>query len=309
MDSQWSTEFGAMASQYWTPERTLELTGGKALLVTPEQSAPLLRAIGILHRDASMPPPQRRKFFQLNHMLRLIRPPLEELMVSGEPLHLVDAGCGRSYLTLALAWCLKHIFDHPFSLLGIDRNPKLMDDCTRRAELADLGGELRFAAADLTEVDLAAIWAATFESPLALDGVVALHACDTATDDAIALGLRHSASLIAVAPCCQAELARGWAQLAADGTEGPFAPIWTTPHLRRALAETVTDTFRTLLLEAAGYETRAVEFVRSEHTPKNTLIRAMQRTGPDETALRRYHELRTSTGGVGIKLARDFEGG
>jgi hypothetical protein len=114
--------------------------------------------------------------------------------------------------------------------------------------------------------------------------------------------VKNAAELIAVAPCCQAELARGWEALADADATGAFAPVWNTPQLRRHTAADLTDTFRTLLLSAAGYETRAVEFVASEHTPKNTLIRAIRRSDGDDAALREYAELRDATGGVGIEL-------
>jgi SAM-dependent methyltransferase len=305
--AHWKKEFEKRAAAHWTDTRTEELLRGKELPVSPDRAPALLRSIDLLHRDASMPPRQRRKFFQLNHMLRLLRPPLEELIARGEPLQVLDAGCGRSYVTMALAWCFEHVFDHPAHILGVDRNTDLIERCRTNAAFADLGDTLRHAAADLAEVDLAETWRSAFDEELQLDIVISLHACDTATDDAIALGLEQEARLIAVAPCCQAELARGWAELAEQGATGAFAPVWNTPHLRRETAATMTDTFRMLLLETAGYETRTVEFVASSHTPKNTLIRAMRRgEPPDRDALDAYVELRRQTGGVGIRLEEEF---
>jgi 3-dehydroquinate synthase class II len=129
--------------------------------------------------------------------------------------------------------------------------------------------------------------------------VLGLHACDTATDDAIALGVRLGAELIAVAPCCQAELARGWS---AAATAGPFAPIHSAPHLRRELAAHVTDAMRMLLLRAAGYAVTPMEFIAATHTKKNTLIRAI-RAAPDPTARAAYDALVAATGGHGLALA------
>ena len=124
----------------------------------------------------------------------------------------------------------------------------------------------------------------------------------TATDDAIALGWRCEAELIAVAPCCQAELAAKWAALAEATDDGAFRPLWESPHLRRTSAATVTDALRTLLLRAGGYDVTALEFVASTHTPKNTLIRAMRRRALDVTAIERYAALRRATGDAGIAL-------
>lgn len=292
MNEEWREAFERQAASVWTDAGLAELLHGKELAVTPANAATLLRALGLLRGDATMPPPERRKFFQLNHMLRLMRPPLEELAsTDNAPLRIVDAGCGRSYLTLAIAWWLKTNFGlDAAQILGVDRNARLIDDSRRRAEMIGLAN-VQFVAAELETVT---------DEP---DVVIALHACDTATDDAIAMGLRSEARLIAVAPCCQAELAGRWSELSNSGVNGPFAEIWSTPHLRREIAASMTDTFRKLLLEAAGYETRAVEFVAPEHTPKNTLIRAIKRTGWNGDAWARYEALRDHTGGVGIALS------
>lgn len=293
MSERWAQEFELRARALWTDDAVRRVTEGKDLTILPSNAPTLLRAVGLLHRDASMPPPQVRKFLQLNHMIRLLRPPLLELIERGEPLRIVDAGCGLSYLTLSLAWCFRHVFKHPVTLIGIDRDAARV--AAGRATTAQLGLDelLTFQAGSIE----------AFEPDGKLHAILSLHACDTATDDAIALGLRHAAELIAVAPCCQAELAQAWAELATSRA-GPMQPLWSTPHLRREAAATITDTMRALLLRAAGYETRVVEFVPSQHTPKNTLIRAMRRGGPDDDALRQYVELRDATGGAGISLAR-----
>ncbi len=285
--------FEERAREFWTESELHRVTEGKDLMILPTNAPWLLRTLGLLHRDASMPPPQVRKFLQLNHMLRLLRPPLLELMERGKPLRIVDAGCGLSYLTLSLAWCLRHVLSFEATIVGVDRNAELIESCRVAAERVGLADSMSFEAVAID----------AFESAARPDVVLSLHACDVATDHAIALGWRADAELIAVAPCCQAELARAWAALA-ESDEGPLRPVWETPHLRREAAATVTDTMRTLLLRAAGYETRVVEFVPSQHTPKNTLIRAMRRGSRDEDALARYRALRDATGGAGIGLER-----
>ncbi len=290
MNDGHAAAFAERARAYWTDAELLRVTEGKDLMILPTTAPVLLRTLGLLRRDASMPPPQVRKFLQLNHMLRLLRPPLLELMTRDAPLHIADAGCGLSYLTLALAWCLRHVFEHEAALLGVDRRQDLIETCRVNAERAGLDDCMTFRAQAVDDV----------EPSHPIDVVLALHACDVATDHAIALGLRHGASLIAVAPCCQAELASAWAEL--DETSAPLHPIWHTPHLRREAAATVTDTMRMVLLRACGYETRVVEFVPSRHTPKNTLIRAMRRGTPDRAAAAAYRELKAATGGAGIAL-------
>jgi hypothetical protein len=292
MNERWAEEFEQRARELWTATAVHRLTEGKDLPILPSTAPTLLRALGLLHRDASMPPAQVRKFLQLNHMLRLLRPPLRELMGRHEHLQIVDAGCGLSYLTLSLAWCLRNVFGHRATLVGIDRDEARVAACRAATAQVALESSLSFQSGSIEQFVPAGV----------VHAVLSLHACDTATDSAIALGVRHGAELIAVAPCCQAELARAWADLA-KSRSGALHPLWSTPHLRREAAATVTDTMRTLLLRAAGYETRVVEFVPSRHTPKNTLIRAMRRGEPDQEAARQYEELREATGGAGISLA------
>lgn len=286
----WAREFTALAQAHWTPERTALLAGGKQLEIVPAEAPLLLRALGLLHRDATMPPREHRKFLQINHVVRVLRTSIAELSAKHRVVRLLDAGCGRSYLTLLLAWCAEHRWRQPIEVLGIDRNATIIDECRRRVAIAGLDHVVKFVAAPI-------------DAPLdgEFHGVFALHACDTATCDAIALGVRLGADLIAVAPCCQAELARGWSQLSGPGA---FAPVWSMPHLRRETAAHLTDAMRCLLLRAAGYEVTPMEFIAAEHTKKNTLIRALRRGTPDAAAYAAYEALVAATGGVGIALAR-----
>lgn len=306
MRDEWAEAFAERARAYWTEERTADLARGKRLALLPAEAPDLLRALGLLHRDASMPPRQRRKFFQINHLVAMLGPPLRELAASRDTIRVVDAACGRSYLTLLLAWVLHHGHEKRVEVLGVDRSEALVAESTRRTEIAGLDDIVRHHAAPLDALDVWSAWSATFGEPTPgstapIDVVVALHACDTATDDALVLGVELGATLLAAAPCCQAELARKWEVLAVEGTS-PLAPIHRTPHLRRETAALVTDTMRQLLLTASGYETSALELVPSEHTPKNLLLRAMRRGGRSDEALAEYERLREATGGAGIAL-------
>ena len=306
---RWATELAARARAHWTPARTAALARGKALLLPPAEAAPLLRALGLLDHDAAMPPARVAKYFQINHMIALLGPALRELRARHPAIRLLDAGCGRSYLTLLLAWCAKHVWRHPLEVLGVDHNPAVIDESRRRCALVELDDVVRFEPGTLDAVDVRAAWVRAFGADAgAVHGVIALHACDTATCDALALGIALGAELLAVAPCCQAELARAWAALDERGAPGAFRPIWGAPHLRRETAADITDAMRTLLVRAAGYEVAAMEFVPAEHTRKNTLIRALRRSGGDADALAAYEALRTATGGAGIALAAHLSG-
>ncbi len=307
MQQQWAADFTAKAQRYWTEERTRALVGNKRPLLLPAEAPMLLRVLGLLHRDASMPPGQVRKYRQINHMLTVLLPSLRVLRARCAKVRILDAACGRSYLSTLVAWHFKHRWKHPVEILGIDHSAALVEDSRRRTALIGLDELLRFEVAPLDGLEVEATWSAAFgqpSGPQPFHGLISLHACDTATDDAIALALAHEAEMIAVVPCCQAELAAGWAALAAKSAPGDFAPLWSGRHLSQSTGAHVTDLFRVLLLRAAGYEASAIEFVPSEHTPKNTLIRALRSSNGCPEALDQYRALKAATGGVGIGLER-----
>jgi len=284
----WQEAFGDRARRYWTEERTRQLNGDKNLPLLPGEAPVLLRAMGLLKQDGSLPPSRVRKYRQINHMILVLQPALTRLCAEFDTVRVLDAGCGRSYLTMLLAWWFAEHQHHRAEILGVDRSAELVETCRRRADLAELKG-LSFRASPLADLALA-------EPPHA---VISLHACDTATDDAIVLGVSAGARFIAVAPCCQAELARRWE--AVDG--GPFAPVHGIPHFRRTAAATLTDVMRVLLLRGAGYEADAMEFVDGNHTAKNTLLRATRTRAADVSARTEYEALVSATGGAGIGLA------
>jgi SAM-dependent methyltransferase len=298
----WANELTAKARAYWTDARTRELVGDKELVILPAEAPLLLRALGLLHRDATMPPPQVRKFLQINHAVRLLQAAITGLAAKHPAPRLLDAGCGRSYLTLLLAWCARERWGHRVEVLGVDRNTDVIAECRRRTALAELDDVVKFEVAALDGLDARAAVGRAFGGGDRVHGVVALHACDTATCDAIALGVTSGAELIAVAPCCQAELARGWTALAERGDPGALSPVWRAPHLRRETAAHLTDAMRVLLLRAAGYDVTPLEFVAAEHTKKNTMIRAIRGSG-DPAARAQYDALVAATGGCGLRLA------
>jgi hypothetical protein len=301
MREEWIKVFQARAQTFWTEERTQALIGDKKPPLLPAQAPILLRALGLLNADASLPATKVRKYRQINHMLVDLRPSLQVLAERFATVHLIDAGCGRSYLTMLVGWWLQRQ-GTPVRILGIDRNAAIINQCHRRAQAAGLEDILRFTVDDLT-LDLKTAWHRAFGVPLnAVHGLFSLHACDTATDDALALAVAHQATFVAVAPCCQAELADAWDRQSKTCPNNPMAPLWQNGHLRRTAAATLTDTFRLLLLQACGYDAVATEFVEAMHTPKNTLIRAIKRTSANAAAAQRYRALRQATGGVGIGL-------
>jgi SAM-dependent methyltransferase len=232
-------------------------------------------------------------------MLGLLEAPLRALHARlGRPVQVLDAGCGRSYITMVLAWAGAQAGGVPVQVLGVDRRPDVIAASARRCVAAGLDGLARWIVAEVDAPQLAAE---------VVDAVIALHACDRASCDAIALGCARGAALIAVAPCCQAELARGWAALDQLGATGALRPVWTAPHLRRELGAHVTDAMRLVLLRARGYHARAIELVPDAHTRKNTLLIAEPQSDIDaasnQVAWREHDALVAATGGVELQLA------
>lgn len=217
----------------------------------------VLVAAGILSREGKTRPGMGPKYRQINEFLDLLRPVIEDLE---PPVHVADMGCGKAYLTFALMERLRERFPGQARITGVDANPEVI------GKNRELAATLGWPEAEFVEKAIAG-----YVPGDAPDIVLSLHACDTATDDAIAFGIRHGASAIFAAPCCQHELN------ARLGTE-TFRPLLRHGILRERMADLLTDAFRAQLLTLHGYRTDVVEFVSPEATTRNLLIRA-RRTG------------------------------
>lgn len=293
--------FSEKVKAHWTPERTAKVTGNKKVFFQPAEAAPLLRALGLLNADASMPADAVRKFMQINHMLELLKPKMLDLKERFKVVRVLDCGCGNSYLTFLLAWAFKHVWRHPAAIVGIDTNAKAIARCKERADELGLGDLLAFECVSVKDfMDKVSGEGERFHA------VVALHACDTATDDALSLALAIKADVIAVAPCCQAELASQWRTLSGQNMKHAMAAVMRSHELRRDIASSFTDALRLLLLRGCGYETQAMEFVPSAHTPKNRLIVSSRRGNFSDEALVEYVELKKALGDVTISLEKSL---
>jgi len=308
---QLDSEFTAKAARHWTKEREAKVTGGKDWLIRPSESARVLRAIGLLNADASMPADAVRKFSQINHMLTLLRPVLEDLLARHQQVRIVDACCGTSYLSLLLAWLLRSKWQKDAQIIGIDTNAKVIATSQQRAAALGLDDMLKFTAAPVGDRPWEAIYSELF--PVASDGgespavprphlVISLHACDTATDHAMAFAIHAKADAMAFAPCCHAELARKWKQVAEAKTAHPFSPIFDTPNIRRETAAHFTDAMRMLLLRSRGYEVTATEFVPAAHTVKNRLLLCQRRGQYLKSAGIEFLEMKSALLDTGILL-------
>jgi SAM-dependent methyltransferase len=223
---------------------------------------------------------------QVQHYVELLRP--LPLWSGTGPLRIVDAGCGKAYMSLAL-YLYAQRRGREVELVGVDSNPEVVERV--RAIAAELGYEgARFEAATILE------YARAREEPV--DLLVSLHACDTATDEAIAAGVELDARAIVLAPCCQHECLVQINHAIANRGPGVWRPVVEHGILRARLADLVTDSLRASALEVLGYRAEAIEFVAAEHTTKNLMIRAVKH--PDrrrsERALHEYRELADTWG-------------
>jgi SAM-dependent methyltransferase len=223
---------------------------------------------------------------QVQHYVELLRP--LPLWSGAEPLRIVDAGCGKAYMSLAL-YLYARRRGRRVELVGVDSNPEVVERVRAIADGLGYDGA-RFEAATILQ------YARAREEPV--DLLVSLHACDTATDEAIAAGVQLDATAIVLAPCCQHECLVQINHAIADHGPGVWSPVVEHGILRARLADLVTDSLRSSALEALGYRAEAIEFVAAEHTTKNLMIRAVKR--PDrrraERALREYRELAATWG-------------
>ena len=255
----------------------------------------LLEVLGIATADGSIKPTMRPKFTQVNEILKHLAFAIRdaELDQLGRPVEILDCGCGSSYLTLAAHHYLNDILHIPARLLGVDVNDDLIRASTAKASHLAADG-VSFAGGTIGKLNT---------KP---DIVLALHACDTATDDAIAQAIASEATVFLGVPCCHRHLNR---QL---GKSGVLAPALRHGILRERQADLLTDAFRALSLRIAGYKTDVVEFVSPEHTAKNLMIRAL-RGGPvnDPAQIAEYEAMKAFWGvePYGEKVVRNFVGG
>jgi len=264
---------------------------GKELL--PGQSPALLKALHLLTREGDLNADSLRKLKQVNHLVRLLSPAVEDVLERfGDPL-VVDCGAGKGYL----GFILYELFLGPAgkgTLVGIESRPELAEKAEALARA--LGYErMRFHAGAVEEAPL----------PGRVHLVTALHACDTATDDALLVAARHNADHVAVVPCCQAEVARQLAE--GRGGSPPVAELSRHPWHRREFGSHLTNVIRALALEALGYQVTVTELAGWEHSLKNELLLGRKARGESAAARERLEALLAASG-VRPKVVRSLWG-
>ena len=276
------------------PEPARDHDRAKARLL-PEDD-PVLVELGISDRQGRVKPSRRAKYRQVEEFLRELQAALDDAIGAGrlrpneaEPLRIVDLGCGNAYLTFAAHAWLSRVRGLPVRLVGVDVKQQSRRHNTEVAVRLGVEDEVTFLAAGIDDVQL--------DRPPHV--VLALHACDTATDDALARAVDWGAPLVLAAPCCHHDISR---QLREHPAPEPYALLTRDGILRERFADTLTDALRAALLRTRGYRVEVVEFVGSQHTPRNTLIRAVETGAAAPSAEQEYAEL-TRTWQVTPKLA------
>lgn len=234
---------------------------------------PVLAALGLVDEQGRVKPSRQAKYRQVEEFLRDLAPVVDAAVASGrvhrptpeEPLQVVDLGCGNAYLTFAAHRFLTQVRGLPVHTTGVDVKAQSREHNSALAASLGLESQMTFLQQDI----------GTAELDRAPDVVLALHACDTATDDALARAVTWEAPVVLAAPCCHHDVA---AQLRRAPTPAPYALLTRSGILRERFADTLTDAMRAAVLRMVGYRVDVIDFVDSKHTPRNTLLRAV-RTG------------------------------
>jgi hypothetical protein len=245
--------------------------------IRPEQSIELLKALHILTREGKMNQDSRRKLKQVYHLFQFIEPLLLQLVEEDRAIQLVDHGAGKSYLGFILYDLFFKNRADSAHIFGIETRSELVDSARALAE------RLAFARMSFLH--------------LSVDVVTALHACDTATDDAIRFALQKQARFIVLVPCCQAELASVLKKNKSQSlSRDALTEIWRHPIHTREFGSQLTNVLRCLQLEAHGYQVTVTELVGWEHSMKNELIIASYKDLPRERPARRLQEVLSTLG-------------
>ena len=261
------------------------------------ENDPVFLVLGISDDEGRIKPSRQAKYRQVEEFLRLLDSSITDAVDKGhlrrptveDPLRIVDLGCGNAYLTFAAERYLTGVRKLPVRLTGVDVKEQSREH--NSAVAAELGVEADFVVGTIGGVAL---------DP-APEVVLALHACDTATDEALAQAVGWGAQLVLAAPCCHHDIA---AQIRKAPTPAPYAMLTRHGILRERLADTLTDGLRASLMRLQGYRVDVVQFVESQHTPRNTMLRAVRTGGTVKggSARKEYDEMVT-TWGIHPKLA------
>jgi len=253
-----------------------------------DSNDPFLREVGIADAKGVIKPSRQDKYKQVEEFLRLLSPALNAAIEAGQihrptkenPLRVTDLGCGHAYLTFAAHQFLLNS-GIPVVVTGIDVRPDSRDRNNAIADKLGITQSITFKAEEISKT--------TSENA---DVAIALHACDTATDDAIAWAVNGGAKLLLIAPCCHHDI-----QKQIDTAPEPWGALTKFGLMKERLGDLLTDSFRAQLLRIVGYRVEVIEFVGGEHTPRNLMIRAVKTDAkPEQLDIDRYLEITAQWG-------------
>ena len=260
-----------------------ELTHDKKKSRLLDPSDPFLLEVGISDHKGNIKPSKQDKYLQVEEFLRLLVPTLKNAIEAGQihspveenPLSIVDLGCGHAYLTFAAHQYLRSI-GIPVEVTGIDIRTSSRDRNNEIAKKLGITSTINFRAEEIATT-----------TKQSTDIAIALHACDTATDDAIAWAVKADAKLLLIAPCCHHDI-----QSQMQVSPEPWAGITKFGLMKERLGDLLTDTLRAQILRIVGYRVEIIEFIGGEHTPRNLMIRAVKTNAPpDSIDLTRYRDI------------------
>jgi len=252
--------------------------------IKPNQSVDLLKELHILTRDGKLNQDSRRKLKQVYHLFHFIEPLLNEVLATQPILTLADHGAGKSYLGFIIydLFMKEHETGHIF---GIETRQELVG---KSRKLADRLGFARMSFLNLSVKESIL----STQLPGQFDVVTALHACDTATDDAIRFALHKQAKFVVLVPCCQAEVASALNKNKNQSfSKTPLSEIWRHPIHTREFGSHLTNVLRCLLLEAHSYQVTVTELIGWEHSMKNELIIARQSDTPKKNSRQKLEQI------------------
>ena len=252
--------------------------------IRPTQSIELLKELHILTRDGKLNQDTRRKLKQVYHLVQFIEPLLQEVLTKKDHLSIVDHGAGKSYLGFILNDLFCKLQSKSSIIYGIEVREELVKKSQELATRLDFKNMsfLHLSAEDSLHSDLL---------PDQIDVVTALHACNTATDDAIRFALTKKAQHVVLVPCCQAEVAATLRKTKSQSLKNELSEIWRHPIHTREFGSHITNVLRCLQLESHGYDVTVTELVGWEHSMKNELIIATQKNLPGKKARDRKTKL------------------
>ena len=254
-------------------------------LIDPEEASELLKSIEIMSIDGSISADMRRKYVQIDNFIKLIQPLLIKSTQKGK-ISILDCGSGKSYLSFVMNYFIREKLGRSCHFYCVDTNKELIEKCL---EIRDSLGydNMEFHVSQIRD----------FQPDEEIDIVCSLHACDTASDEAIAKGVQLNAPFLLIVPCCQHEVIN---QL----TDHPLKAITRHGVYNARLADLLTDGLRTLLLEIAGYKVSVTEYVSPIYTPKNIMIQAEKIQSKNKMALEQYLNLKSTFGNLSIELEK-----